>query len=800
MLATQIEVSDGTLNTINVGIQFFNQNDISVSLDQSGPLLLGVDYQWTNATTLEFLDTLTMPGGLVPLGVEVIIRRDTKNDEMYNIMDGGAPFSRLTLDENYKQLLYLSQEFSEGLGLDGLRNNLHMNGYRVVELGDPVDPSDATPKSYVDAADAAILAYANLELSRAIRAPSPETLNPLATAVNRANKVLGFDALGQPVALLPATGSATELALDLANSVSPVKGAAMVGYNGTTVAATLTNQQAQLDAHEIRLDMVPRVLQNVAAARATPGQFAGERVKLLNYNGTDGKGHGRYLTWVVGASTDDGGMYFGTTGGHWLSDLDSEMRVSSEFYGLPLAAGGVCITQDAAIEAFCFANKVSAWYGPGPNQALFPAVYDFGDNNWSWSGVRVAAQALKDYRGVRVFSAPNVTFKTTSALGADVMQCCGIKDFGVIGYPKVTATLTSTAGSGSNALSLVFGCVDCVFELSVFDMPGVYKVDGSIDGGQGFSIQPGTGNINEYKNIRLSGTVDGATQGFGCDFELDAQVDLPLTAVHLDLVVRDCYRGFAVGGAAATVAHTPKAYTGITGSIRIENCQQAFVNLRTVGVNMDVEVINTLPKASLVKHTYNPSVMIATILAAKDGGARITGRVLTVDTALQVGGTTMGGGDFGTTENYDLMFAVSNTGATVPMVVTDSGGNACDKCHISLYNVPSGYNDIINKGNNTLLLNGAEVAHALFPGDAASTSKRVANTDINYTVPVTAFRGVTLHANAAQGDRVRLTRFATATGTGVGFLAPSLNLLAGQYAEATYSGAAWVITKNATAM
>jgi hypothetical protein len=52
MLATQIEVSDGTLSTINVGIEFFEQADISVSLDQSAPLVLGVDYQWSAATTI----------------------------------------------------------------------------------------------------------------------------------------------------------------------------------------------------------------------------------------------------------------------------------------------------------------------------------------------------------------------------------------------------------------------------------------------------------------------------------------------------------------------------------------------------------------------------------------------------------------------------------------------------------------------------------------------------------------------------------------------------------------------------
>ncbi len=150
MLATQIEVSDGTLDIVNVGFPFFEQEDITVALDQGNPLVLGVDYQWMNSTTIQFLNTANTPGGLVPNGVEVIVRRDTQNEEMYNIYDGGAPFSRTTLDENFKQLLYLSQEFSEGLGIDGLRNNLNMNGYRVVGLGDGIDDQDAATKGQMD--------------------------------------------------------------------------------------------------------------------------------------------------------------------------------------------------------------------------------------------------------------------------------------------------------------------------------------------------------------------------------------------------------------------------------------------------------------------------------------------------------------------------------------------------------------------------------------------------------------------------------------------------------------------------
>lgn len=150
MLATQQEVSDGTLHVINVGIPFFEQDDLAVSLDQGEALEVGVGYVWSNGTTIEFLPTTDTPGGLVPAGVTVLVRRTTKDDAMYNIYDGGAPFSRTTLDENFKQLLFRSQEFSEGLGIDGLQNNLSMNGYRITELGSAQEDTDALPKGQAD--------------------------------------------------------------------------------------------------------------------------------------------------------------------------------------------------------------------------------------------------------------------------------------------------------------------------------------------------------------------------------------------------------------------------------------------------------------------------------------------------------------------------------------------------------------------------------------------------------------------------------------------------------------------------
>ena len=304
MLATQIEVSDGTLHIINVGIEFFEQADISVALDQSDPLVEGVDYTWSAATVITFQDTLSTPGGLVPNGIEVILRRSTKEDELYNIYDGGAPFSRTTLDENFKQLIYLSQEFAEGLGLDGLRNNLDMNGYRITELGDPIAEGDAVNRGYMEA-----------QLGKVIRVP--ENIPVLPGVAGRASKLLGFNDVGNPVAVAPVSGSAADLAIMLASTT----GAGMVGTPTGTVQDVL-DRFGDPASPAYGAGMIARggqVVPSIAALRlllkTVPSKFA---FVMGYYLSGDGGGGAYYLDEADVVSADNAGsIIVAADGGRW---------------------------------------------------------------------------------------------------------------------------------------------------------------------------------------------------------------------------------------------------------------------------------------------------------------------------------------------------------------------------------------------------------------------------------------------------------------------------------------------------
>lgn len=93
--------------------------------------------------------------------------------------------------------------------------------------------------------------------ARSVRAPVGETLTPLPPAAQRANQILSFDGSGNPIAVAPASGSATALAINLADGTVPNHGAGMLAYNpaltypagsiGLTVANLLSSYPGNLE-------------------------------------------------------------------------------------------------------------------------------------------------------------------------------------------------------------------------------------------------------------------------------------------------------------------------------------------------------------------------------------------------------------------------------------------------------------------------------------------------------------------------------------------------------------------------
>lgn len=139
----QRAVSDGTLDTIVLSIEYFDKTDISVYVDDV--LLPDGTYTWV----WDGLDIKITPA--VANGSEVLVRRTTKFDDMYHNFDDGAVFNDTTMDDNFRQLLFIFQEGVEGLTATDFYADLNLHGYRLRKVGNAVEPDDAVPYSQYQA-------------------------------------------------------------------------------------------------------------------------------------------------------------------------------------------------------------------------------------------------------------------------------------------------------------------------------------------------------------------------------------------------------------------------------------------------------------------------------------------------------------------------------------------------------------------------------------------------------------------------------------------------------------------------
>lgn len=144
-------VSDGTLSTIALGIQYLQRNDIYMRIagdetPQSGAPN-GYTWSFVDNTTLKILPT-------VHNGVEVVIYRRTDVDAMYNIYSQNAQFDEATIDENNQQLLYIAQEYLEqgipGAGVDiieFIRDDGSFTYYRIKRTDGSYSDEFAVPSA-----------------------------------------------------------------------------------------------------------------------------------------------------------------------------------------------------------------------------------------------------------------------------------------------------------------------------------------------------------------------------------------------------------------------------------------------------------------------------------------------------------------------------------------------------------------------------------------------------------------------------------------------------------------------------
>lgn len=216
-------------------------------------------------------------------------------------------------------------------------------------------------------------------------APSDTSGSTLPAAAARASKLLGFDSDGVLSLSAPTSGSAADLALDLASSANAAEGAGMIGYDpdlayaAGTVGAKLREQVSLLDfmsTAQIADVLANTKLVDVTAAvqaafdwaqtnnRALTAPAGGYVVgQLTTYPALTVRGAGRHVTNFWCAS--------GTTG-KWISDRGAGAQkltlTDMAFYGRD-EAGLTHIAEfgDVGVQYGTEGNLSRLWFRDAPN-------------------------------------------------------------------------------------------------------------------------------------------------------------------------------------------------------------------------------------------------------------------------------------------------------------------------------------------------------------------------------------------------------------------------------------------------
>lgn len=262
----QSVVSDGTLVTLGITIEYFDRTEISV-LFNDVLVAEGSGWAWVGTTdqTLSFTPA-------VPNLTEVTVVRSTDIADIRHSLEGGAAYTDQTMDENFKQVLHIAQEAREGLQLGDIYQDLNMHGFRMINIADPVNPADAMSYGAYQAD-----VSGNFAAAVATATASASASAATATAQKDAAVVAKDAAVAAKVAAEAAAASIT-LPIPVASggtgATSAVNARANLGLANTP---TVTALQAEMEAGaEAALrSMSPLLVAQAIAALATGRLTAG---------------------------------------------------------------------------------------------------------------------------------------------------------------------------------------------------------------------------------------------------------------------------------------------------------------------------------------------------------------------------------------------------------------------------------------------------------------------------------------------------------------------------------------------